>query len=118
VGFVDDLPHRWSFSPDAAFVVQPTTDDFVDGAPVFAVEVRSPDDFGPAAERAIAEKRADYFAAGTVVVWDVDTLKDHVVRASRASDPENPAIFHRGERAGAEPALPGWSMAVDDLFPE
>jgi Uma2 family endonuclease len=118
VGFVVDLPHRWSFSPDAAFVVQPTTDDFVDGAPVFAVEVRSPDDFGPAAERAMAEKRADYFAAGTLVVWDVDTLKDHVVRAYRASDPENPAIFHRGERAGAEPALPGWSMAVEDLFPE
>jgi Uma2 family endonuclease len=118
VGFVVDLPHRWSFSPDAAFVVQPTTDDFVDGAPVFAVEVRSLEDSGPAAEHAMAEKRADYFAAGTLVVWDVDTLKDHVVRAYRASDPENPAIFHRGERADAEPALPGWSMPVDDLFPE
>jgi Uma2 family endonuclease len=85
---------------------------------VFAVEVRSLEDSGPAAEHAMAEKRADYFAAGTLVVWDVDTLKDHVVRAYRASDPENPAIFHRGERADAEPALPGWSMPVDDLFPE
>ncbi len=27
---------------------------------------------------------------------------------------ENP--YHRGEVAEAEPALPGWRMAVDDLF--
>ena len=41
------------------------TADFIDGAPVFAVEVRSKDDYGPAAERALAAKRADYFAAGS-----------------------------------------------------
>jgi Uma2 family endonuclease len=117
VGFIVDLPHRRSFSPDAAFATQPVSDGFVPGAPVFAVEVRSPDDFGPAAERAMAEKRADYFAAGTLVVWDVDPLQDHVVRAYRASDPARPTIFRRGDRADAEPALPGWSMPVDDLFP-
>jgi len=117
VGFVVNLEHRRSFSPDAAFAHQPVTDDFVDGAPVFAVEVRSREDYGPIAERAMAEKRADYFAAGTLVVWDVDTLKDHVIRAYRASDPEAPTVFHRGERAHAEPVVPGWSMPVDDLFP-
>jgi Uma2 family endonuclease len=117
VGFIVDLPHRWSFSPDAAYSLQPDTDGFVDGAPVFAVEVRSPDDYGPAAERAMAEKRADYFAAGTLVVWDVDTLRDQVVRSHRASNPDVPAIYRRGDRADAEPALPGWSMPVDDLFP-
>jgi Uma2 family endonuclease len=117
VGFVVDLPHRRSFSPDAAYSFQPDTDGFVDGAPAFAVEVRSPDDYGPAAERAMAAKRADYFAAGTLVVWDVDTMQDQVVRAYRASDPEVPTVFHRGDLADAEPALPGWSMPVDDLFP-
>jgi Uma2 family endonuclease len=117
VGFIVDLPHRRSFSPDAAFVTQPVSDGFVAGAPVFAVEVRSPEDYGPAAERSMAAKRADYFAAGTLVVWDVDTLSDDVVRAYRASDPARPTIFRRGDRADAEPALPGWSMAVDDLFP-
>ena len=40
VGFIVNLPHRRSFSPDAAFATQPFTDYFVDGAPVFAVEVR------------------------------------------------------------------------------
>jgi Uma2 family endonuclease len=117
VGFIVDLPHRRSFSPDAAFATQPVTDGFVAGAPVFAVEVRSPDDCGPAAEHAMADKRADYFAAGTLVVWDVDGLRGHVVRAYRASDPGVPVAFHRGDRAHAEPALPGWSMPVDDLFP-
>ena len=38
--------------------------------------------------------------------------------AYRASDPHTPTTFRRGERANAEPALPGWSMAVDDLFPD
>jgi Uma2 family endonuclease len=47
---------------------------FFEGAPVFAVEVRSEGDYGPAAERELAEKRADYFAAGTLAVWDVDLL--------------------------------------------
>lgn len=118
VGFVVNLATRRSFSPDAAFSTQPLTRAFIDGAPILAVEVRSEEDFGPTAERAMAEKRADYFAAGTLVVWDVDTLKDQVVRAYRASDPDLPTIFRRGDRADAEPALPGWSMPVDDLFPD
>lgn len=42
VGFVVDLPRRRSFSPDAAlYVGPPTGGKFVNGAPVFAVEVRS-----------------------------------------------------------------------------
>jgi Uma2 family endonuclease len=85
---------------------------------VFAVEVRSEGDYGPRAERKIAAKRADYFAAGTLVVWDVDLLSENVVRVYRSSDPENPAIYRRGQVAEAEPAVPGWSVAVDDLFPE
>jgi Uma2 family endonuclease len=116
--FVVNLPHRRSFSPDAAFYVGALTMKFFQGAPVFAAEVRSEGDHGPRAERQMAQKRADYFAAGTLVVWDVDLLSDNVVRVYRASDPENPTIYHRGEIAEAEPAVPGWTMPVDDLFPE
>ena len=90
---------------------------FSEGAPVFAVEVRSEGDYGPRAERAMAAKRADYFAAGTHVVWNVDLLSDDVVRVYRASDPERATIYRRGKTAEAEPAVPGWTMAVDDLFP-
>ena len=76
VGFVVDLPHRGSFSPDAALHPGPLQGRrFLDGAPIFAVEVRSETDYGEKAEREMAEKRADYFAAGTLVVWDVDVLR-------------------------------------------
>jgi len=116
-GFVVNLPNRWSFSPDAAFWTGALTTKFMEGAPSFAVEVRSEEDFGPVAERVMHDKRADYFAAGTLVVWDVDVLRDHVVRVYRASDPAFPTISGRGELAEAEPAVPGWSVAVSDLFP-
>jgi len=116
--FVVNLPHRKSFSPDAGFYIGKITMKFFQGAPVFAVEVRSENDYGPRAERAMAKKRADYFAAGTLVVWDVDLLSDDVVRVYRATDPETATMYHRGESAEAEPAVPGWTMAVDDLFLE
>ena len=118
VGFVVDLPNRRSFSPDAAFWTGgPLTRKFPEGAPIFAAEVRSDEDYGPVVERAIADKRSDYFAAGTLVVWDVDVLEDCLVRVYRAADPNNPTVHGRGEYADAEPALPGWSIPVDDLFP-
>jgi Uma2 family endonuclease len=83
---------------------------------VFAVEVRSENDYGETAEKDMASKRRDYFAAGTLVVWDVDVLKEEVIRVYRASNPEEPQIYRRGEVVEAEPALPGWTMFVDDLF--
>jgi len=116
-GFRVDLPKRKSFSPDAAYFIGPTTGmKFLKGAPIFAVEVRSDGGYGPAAERAMAEKRADYFAAGTLVVWDVDLLSADVVRSYRAENPEQPICSQRGQIANAEPVVPGWSMPVDDLF--
>jgi Uma2 family endonuclease len=116
-GFRVNLPHRKSFSPDAAFYVgQLKGMKFFEGAPVFAVEVRSEGDYGLKQEELMAKKRADYFAAGTQVVWDVDLLSETPVRVYRASDPDKPKVYGRGEVAEAEPALPGWTMPVDDLF--
>lgn len=117
IGFIVNLPNRRSFCPDAAFHIGPITDDFVDGAPIFAVEIRSKSDHGPAAEARLAAKRADYFAAGTLVVWDVEIERGGWVRVYRAADPMNPSEHRRGDTADAEPAVPGWSMPVDDLFP-
>ena len=91
---------------------------FHQGPPTFAAEVRSENDYGPAVERTMAAKHADYFAAGTEVVWDVDLLSDDVVRVYRRDDPESPTVYRRGDRAEAEPAVPGWAMAVEDLFLE
>jgi Uma2 family endonuclease len=115
--FLVDLPGRGSFSPDASFhAARNVGMDFIEGAPVFAAEVRSKGDYGAAAEAALAAKRAEYFAAGTVVVWDVDLLGPDTVRSYRATAPEDPTVYRRGDVAAAEPALPGWSMTVEELF--
>jgi Uma2 family endonuclease len=114
--FIVNLPNRQSFSPDAAFYAGPATMKFFNGAPVFAVEVRSEGDYGPQAEREMRQKRDDYFAAGTQVVWDVDLLHDERVRVYRAGSPDMPTVYRPGEVAEAEPALPGWTFAVDRLL--
>ncbi len=115
--FLVNLPGRQSFSPDAAFYVGPRFGGkFLDGAPIFAVEARNEEDYGESAQRKMAGKRADYFAAGTQVVWDVDVLRGERIRVFRMTDPENPALYCRGETAEAEPALPGFRMPVDAIF--
>lgn len=114
-----NLPRRQSFSPDAAYHIGTSRPmKYYDGAPVFAVEVRSSGDYGPRAEREQAEKRAEYFAAGTLVVWDVDLLSPDVVKAYRPDSPETPTIYRPGDIANAEPAVPGWTMPVNDLLPD
>jgi Uma2 family endonuclease len=120
VGYaVPELPSgRESFSPDASYDIGPLPLNqmrFVEGAPIFAVEVRSENDYGPTAEDQMAEKRADYFAAGTAVVWDVDPLAE-TVAVYRADAPTQPIVYRRGDDAEAEPAVPGWRMAVADMF--
>ena len=117
IGFIVNLPHRKSFSPDVGFHVGERTGmKFLQGAPIFAVEVRSENDYGARAEREIAEKRADYFVAGTEIVWDVDLQSENLIKSYARDNPNEPRIFRRGETADAEPALPDWKMAVDELF--
>src|SRR6185503_272992 len=116
VGFIVNLPHRRSFSPDAAFFKgELRGGKFLEGAPIFAVEVRRDDDYGPAAEVQMAAKRADYFAAGTLVVWDVAVLRERVVRVFRSDRPDGAKIFFCGDVAEAEPAVPGWTMAMNSV---
>ena len=117
VGFTVDLRNRGSFSPDAAWYIGPPAGmRFVEGAPVFAVEVRSENDYGDYAENALAMKRTDYFSAGTLVVWDVDLLSPDVIRCYDANNPSISRVFGRGDIADAEPAVPGWRISVDELF--
>jgi Uma2 family endonuclease len=89
---------------------------FLEGAPLLAVEVRSDGDYGDAAEAEMANKRADYFAAGTLVVWDVDLMGPDAIRCYRSTDPTRPQVFHRDETADAEPAVNGWRFPVNELF--
>jgi Uma2 family endonuclease len=108
---------RESFSPDASYYSGPLPKNamrFVEGAPLLAVEVRSENDYGLAAEAEMAAKRADYFEAGTKVVWDVDPVAGTII--AYRNDRPQPVIFRAGDIADAEPALPGWRVPVAELL--
>jgi Uma2 family endonuclease len=117
LGFVVRQPRIRSFSPDVAYIASTLneTDDFVEGAPVFAVEMRSKGDCGPASDAEYAVKRTDYFTAGTIVVWDVNPHAQ-TVASYRADAPNALRLFRLDEIADTEPALPDWRLAVRDIF--
>ncbi len=109
---------RQSFSPDAAYYLGPLPANpmrFIEGPPTLAVEVRSEGDYTPSAEAEMAVKRADYFEAGTPIVWDVDPVAE-TIAAYRAETPGVPITYARGQVAEAEPAVPGWRVDVDWIF--
>lgn len=120
LGFaVPELPSgRESFSPDASYFTGPWPDNpmrFVEGTPDFAVEVRSENACGPAAEPEMSAKRADYFQAGTKVVGDVDP-EANAVRVYRRTAPLQPTVYQNGDEAEAEPVVPGWRVSVSWLM--
>lgn len=109
---------RESFAPDCSYCdwEKPRGSmKFVEGAPTLAVEVRSENDYGKTPEREMADKRAEYFEAGTKVVWDVDPVNE-VIRVYKAASPTTPEEYRAGQFAEAEPALPGWTLDVEWLF--
>jgi Uma2 family endonuclease len=121
VGFLCDLAHRKSFSPDVAYydaAIPENRKKFLPQPPLFAVEIRSESDYGASAEKEMSAKRADYFAAGTLAVWDVDADGPVIVRLYLASNPQTPVEFGKGDIAHAEPVLPGWRLAVDEILAE
>lgn len=121
LGYAQDskLPSgRQSISPDVSYYVDtmPLNEEgFIHGSPSFAVEVRSEHDYGPKMNAEYEAKRKDYFFAGTLVVWDVDPRAKTVTKFT-ATDPLTPVVFVAGQVADAEPAVPGWTLAIDALF--
>ena len=55
-------------------------------------------------------------ATSVTLSWTNPSSSFWGVRVYRASDPDKPTIYRRGDIAEAEPAVPGWRMAVDELF--
>ena len=109
---------RESFCADATYYTGPRPTDprgFMPGPPTLAVEVRGADEDGPAAEQTRVDKRADYFEAGTLVIWDVNPWEGWI-GCYRASAPFAPQRFGTGDTADAEPAVPGWRLSVDWLM--
>jgi Uma2 family endonuclease len=109
---------RRTFSPDVSCYFGPFAPDpmrFIEGVPPFAVEVRSEGDYGFAAEEEMAAKRADYFEAGSLVIWDVDPVAETIC-IYRKSSAVRPEVLRRGDVADAEPAVADWRVPVDRVF--
>lgn len=109
---------RRSFSPDAAYFLGESGGrpmGFAIGAPTFAVEVRSENDYSVSADLAMRDKRAEYFEAGTLIVWDLDPVS-RIIRSYHRDNPQSPIEYRSGDVASAGEAVPGWQMAVDDMF--
>lgn len=121
VGYAFDQPllsGRQSLSPDSSLYTGPLPANpmkYIKGQPDFAVEVRSENDYGPKPDQEYADKRKDYFFAGTLVVWDVDPV-NKTVTVYTSTDPLTGTVFRLGDVADAEPAVPGWRLSVDALF--
>ena len=60
--------------------------------------------------------RARFADVELLAFADVDVLREGWIRSYQAEEPDHPAVFRRGQMADAEPAVPGWRFAVDDLF--
>jgi len=95
----------------SAEVMSRQSDDttLIDGAPVLAVEILSPSD----TQEEIDEKLDDYSAAGIPLVWVIDP-HDRTVTIYRP-DAEPEVVNVRQELSG-EPHLPGFRVAVAQLF--
>jgi Uma2 family endonuclease len=81
----------------------------IDGAPILAVEILSPND----TQEDIHEKIDDYLAAGVALVWIMDTHRE-TVTVYRPDT--NPAMFNASHELTAEPHLPGFKVPVAELF--
>ena len=83
---------------------------FHDVVPLLAAEVKSPSD----EERDIARKLAMYLDAGVPEVW---WLRLNKATVTRHWPDRGPVVHGPGDRIEHVELLPGFSIAVDDIFP-
>jgi Uma2 family endonuclease len=91
----------------AARQSQETT--LIEGAPVLAVEVLSPRD----AQEEINDKVDGYLQAGVALVWIIDPRR-RTIQVIRSG--EEPALVNIRQELSAETHLPGFRVAVAQLF--
>ena len=101
--------------PDVSFIslarLHPhqVPEEFIPGAPDLAVEILSPSSRWSEVE----EKIADYFAAGTRLVWVVDPRERRAI--VRYPD-RPPRVVASGESLDGEDVVPGFALALAELF--
>ena len=82
-------------------------------APDLVVEVLSPGN----TDEEMRQKRANFFAAGTVRVWQIDPLAETAETFDPAA-PDEPVPVPAGGTLEAGAALPGFAVRLSDLFTE
>jgi Uma2 family endonuclease len=88
---------------------QPTDTRLIDGVPVLAVEILSPNDV----HEEIHDKIRDYLAAGVALVWVIDP-DDRTVKIYRPG--KAPELVNDTQELSGEPHLPGFRVPVAQLF--
>jgi Uma2 family endonuclease len=102
-------------APDVAFVRRERIEavgkvsGYWPGAPDLAVEVISPGDL----YTEVAEKVADWLAAGTALVWVVDPRRRTVTIHAGTTQMRTLSIE---DTLDGEPVVPGWRLDVVDIF--
>jgi Uma2 family endonuclease len=103
------------FGADAVFVandrlpIQTSPEGYLETIPDLVAEVRSKND----RPGEVADKVAAYLAAGVRLVWVLDP-PTQTVTAHRPGQP--PQVFAAGETLTADGVIPGFAVAVADLF--
>jgi Uma2 family endonuclease len=88
---------------------EPDDTALVDGAPVLAVEILSPND----KQEEIAAKIESYIKADVPLVWVVDPHFKTVVVHRPSHRPE---MFHGDDELPADPHLPGFHVKAAEIF--
>jgi Uma2 family endonuclease len=81
----------------------------IEGPPVLAVEILSPND----TQDEIHDKIDDYLAAGVALVWIIDPRRQ-TIQVLRSD--EEPALVNVRQELSGEPFLPGFRVAAAQLF--
>lgn len=87
----------------------PDDTTIIDGAPVLAVEILSPNN----TVEEIEEKIDQYMEAGVPLVWILNTRR-HTVTIHRPG--QEPEFVNANQELSGEPHLPGFRVRVADLF--
>jgi len=102
-------------APDAAFVREEriprerSLTDYFPGGPDLAVEVLSPSNRASTMKRKIAQ----YFAAGTRLIWVVDPKAKMITVHAPAREP---VTLREGDALDGEDVLPGFRYSIAQLF--
>jgi Uma2 family endonuclease len=88
---------------------EPEDTTLIDGVPVLAVEILSPND----TQEEIHEKLDGYLQAGVRVVWVIDP-HDRTVRIYRPG--MRPALVNDEQELSGEPELPGFRVPAAQFF--